>query len=109
MLTRFRILFSVIALCSPVIAPFGVGVCGGTLANLEMMDSGHPVDPCVDGLATLQTAVSSVTNYLGAVDVPPIDGTDLFVAMFISALLSQILSPKLLAFPPHTPPPRFSS
>ena len=95
-----------LGLLAPLVAPAGARVCGHLMANLVMLDTGHPVDPCVDRLATMEAAVSTVTNFVLTVGLPVTAVAFTFSAPFTSRYATQILTCQLLSFPPQTPPPR---
>ena len=101
-----QILLILLGLLSPILAPAGARVCGHVMANLVFLDTGHPVDPCVDALATMEAAVSSVTNYMLTVGLPVTTVASLFAVAFISHFDTKIINCQLLSFPPQTPPPR---
>ena len=102
-----QILLLLLGLMAPIVAPAGARVCGHMMANLVFLDTGHPVDPCVDSLATMEAAVSTVTNYILTVGLPVTAVASLFAAAFISRFDSKMITCQVLSFPPQTPPPRF--
>lgn len=106
-LKRYQIFLFFVSLLAPLLAPAGARVCGHVMANLVMLDTGHPVDPCVDALATLEAAVSTVTNYVMTVGLPLTAVASIFTASLISYFDFKIITCQLLSFPPKTPPPRF--
>ena len=101
-----HILLLLLGLFAPVVAPAGARVCGHLLANLVLLDTGHPVDPCVNTLATLEAAVSTVTGYMLTVGLPLTAVASIFATSFISRFNTQTIICQLLSFPPQTPPPR---
>lgn len=101
-----RILVVIVGLLASLMAPAGAWVCGHVMANLVYLDTGHPVDPCVDALVTMEAAVSTVTNYVMTVGLLTTAVASLFSAAFISLFALNIISCQLLSFPPQTPPPR---
>jgi hypothetical protein len=103
---HFQILLIVLGLLSPIVAPAGARVCCHLMANLVMLDTGHPVDPCVDAMATMEAAVVTVTNYVMTVGLPLTAVASIFALSFISLFCTNIISCQLLFFPPQTPPPR---
>ena len=102
-----QIFFILLGLLAPIVAPAGARVCGHLMANLVMLDTGHPVDPCVDALATMEAAVSTVTGYMLTVGLPLTAVASIFAASFISRFNTQTVTCQLLSFPPQTPPPRY--
>ena len=104
---HLQIFLIVLGLLSPIVAPAGARVCGHVMANLVMLDTGHPVDPCVDALATMEAAVSTVTNYVMTVGLPLTAVASIFALSFISLFSTNIISCPILFFPPQTPPPKF--
>jgi hypothetical protein len=105
----FRILLFIFAISGPLVAPLGAAICGGTLANLKMLDTGHPVDPCVDTMATVETAASTIATYITTIGLPQNISALILALCFISLLCTRLHSPELLSLPPQTPPPRFAS
>ena len=104
---HFQTLLILLGLLAPIVVPAGARVCGHVMANLVLLDTGHPVDPCIDSLATMEAAVSTVTNYVATVSLPLTAVASFFALSFISLFRSNIISCQLLYFPPQTPPPRF--
>lgn len=102
-----QILLLLMSLLAPLVAPAGARVCGHVMANLVLLDTGHPVDPCVDALATMEAAVSTVTSYILTVGLPATAVAFIFAAAFISCFHNKILPCQFISFPPQTPPPRY--
>lgn len=102
-----QVLLILLGMLAPIMAPAGASVCGHVMANLVLLDTGHPVDPCVDALATMEAAVSTVTSYVLTVGLPVTAVVSIFATTFISHFGTKIIVCQLLSFPPQTPPPRF--
>ena len=60
----------------------------------------------LDKLATMEAAVSTVTNYVMTVSLPLTAVASVLTLSLISLFHTYIISCQLLAFPPQTPPPR---
>jgi hypothetical protein len=105
-LDTLRALWILLGLLSPIVAPAGARVCGHVLANLMLLDTGHPVDPCVDALATMEAAVSTVTSYVTTVGLPVTAVIAAFAISLVSLFLADAISCQLFSPPPHTPPPK---
>ena len=101
-----QIILLLLGLLSPIVAPAGARVCGHVMANLILLDTSHPVDPCVDALATMEAAVATVTNYVMTVGLP-LAAASVLTLSLISLFRIHIISCQLLSFPPQTPPPKF--